>query len=259
MSCFRWVHKGIFVIFLSLSSSVFASCPANKITIGPEIYFLERNREGGSKQEGTMYGVRASYDRLKRYKWYIGGDVFYAEGRLKGHTKLAKLKSTMIQDSLEGRFGYTLQAKNSWGPAITPYIGYGYYRESNHFHSPSPLRVKLINDYSYFGYGFLSSVTIWDNVNVGFNAKFRSMYDARCHVKKDAESEKKKMIIADKLQYRLELPLYYHFCFLNLDAEVGLVPFFEKQHYGGRENYPNNFFDTKLRLYGANLQLSCWF
>jgi hypothetical protein len=258
MPDFRQACGAFLVIFLSLTSLA-TSLPANKISVGPEIYYLERKKEGGSKQHGMMYGVRGSYDRLKRYKWYIGGEALYAEGRLRGHTKSAKLKSTMVQESAEGRFGYTFQAKNSWKPSFTPYIGYGYYRESNHFHSPSPLKVKLINDYSYFGYGFLSSAAVCLNITVGFNAKFRSMYDARCHVKKDSEAENKKMLIKDKLQYRLELPLYYDFCFCNLNAEIGLVPFFESQHYGGRENYPNDFFDTKLWLYGANLQLTCRF
>lgn len=246
----------LLAILLSVASSSFASLPLNKVSVGPEIYHLERKREGGSKQKGIMYGVRASYDRLGRYKWYLGAEGFYAQGWLKGHTKLAKLKSTMVQESLEGRFGYTFQAKNCLRPSLTPFIGFGYYRESNHFHSPSPLTVKLISDYSYLAYGFLSSLDVCSNITLGFNLKFRSMYDARCRVKKDPELEGHKMVIKDELQYRLELPIYYYFCFCNLNAEVGLVPFFEKQHYGGRENFPNDFFDTKLWLYGAHLQLT---
>lgn len=249
--------QGTFLaILLCLVSTATACPPVNKVSVGPEIYYLERKRDGGSKQDGMMYGARASYDRLGRYKWYLGAEAFYAEGRLKGHTTSAKLKSTMVQESLEGRFGYTFQAKNCWRPSLTPFIGYGYYRESNHFRSPSPLRVKLISDYSYAAYGFLSSVEVLCNVTVGFNAKFRSMYDAKCRVKKDPEREGHKMVIKDELQYRLELPIYYEFCLCNFNAEVGLVPFFERQHYGGRENFPNDFFDTKLWLYGANFQLT---
>lgn len=228
--------------------------PINKLNLGPEIYYLERERDGGSKQKGMMYGVRGSYERLKRYKWYLGVEGFYGIGKIKGHTKLFKLKSTMQQESIEGRFGYTFQAKNSWKPAFTPFIGYGYYRESNQYHSPTPLKLKFINDYTYLSYGFLSSIAVSSCVTIGANAKFRSMYDPKCRVKKDPDADDTKMLIEDKLQYRLEFPICYHFYVSCFNAEIGIVPFFERQHYGGRENFPNNFYDTKLWLYGANIQ-----
>lgn len=246
-------------LFLSAVSAVSASLPASKVSIGPEVYYLDRKREGGSKQHGMMYGVRGSYERIKRYKWYIGAEGFYAEGTLKGHTSNSKLKSIMVQESAEGRLGYTFQAKDCFRPSFTPFGGYGYYRESNRFHSPSPLRVKLVADFSYISYGFLSSITPFSHITVGFNAKLRSMYDAKCRVKKDPDLENTKMVIKDKLQYRLELPIYYDFCLCCLNAEIGLVPFYESQHYGGRENFPNDFFDTKLWLYGANLQFTLRF
>lgn len=36
---------------------------------------------------------------------------------------------------------------------------------------------------------------------------------------------------------------------------VGLVPFYEYRFYGHRANFPFDFLETKLKLYGATLKL----
>src|SRR5204862_454619 len=100
-------------------------------------------REGGASQSGCLYGVRGSFERIGRYKWYLGIEGLYGRGAINGHSGSGvKLKSTLTDRFIEGRFGYTFQAKCRLIPSFTPFIGYGYADETNHYKSPSPLIVK---------------------------------------------------------------------------------------------------------------------
>ena len=55
--------------------------------IGPEIYYVSRLKEGGSRQGGTLYGVRLGYDHVQRYKFYWGIDALWAKGTLRRQKK----------------------------------------------------------------------------------------------------------------------------------------------------------------------------
>jgi len=229
----------------------------NKFSVGPEIYHLQRTREGGTQQAGWIYGVRASYDRIKRYRLYFGLDGLYAKGTLHGHNSTDdKLKSTFTDEHIEARFGYTFQAKCDYQPAITPFVGYGYLRDTNKFHDPSPLTLKFVTSYRYVAYGFLSSIAPMEDLNIGLNFKGWSMIHARTKVQDDPDEDDVTMLMGERFNYRIELPILYRYCACNEHLEVGLVPFYEFRHYGKRENFPFDYFDTKFRLWGFNLQLT---
>lgn len=231
--------------------------PLYKASIGPEIYHIKRTREGGASQSGTAVGVRGSFERIGRYKWYAGVEGLYGCGTIKGHSANGnRLKSRLTDRMIEGRVGYTFQSKCGWLPSFTPFVGYGYSEELNHYKSPSPLLVNFKNRASYFSFGFLSSVMITQSLTVGFNLKARSLVDPECLVKNDPVFDQLKMHINDEVQYRFELPFYYDFYSCDQVFELGLVPFYEFRHYGGRENYPFDFLDTKLKVYGLNLQFT---
>jgi hypothetical protein len=230
----------------------------HKLSVGPEIYHLQRIREGGTKQDGWLYGVRASYDRIKRYKFYWGVEGHWAQGTLHGHNGAGdKLKSTFTDEQIEGRLGYTFQAKCLYQPAITPFAGYGYFRDTNKFKNPSPLTVKFVTTYRYAVYGFLSSIAPADSWNVGLNFKGWSMIHARAKVQDDPDEDDVTMLIGEKkLNYRIEVPVLYRYCCCNEHLEVGVVPFYEFRHYGRRENYPFDFADTKFKLWGVTFELT---
>ena len=231
--------------------------PLYKASIGPEVYHIKRTREGGASQSGTAVGVRGSFERIGRYKWYFGLEGLYGSGTINGHSgNGVKLKSKLTDRMVEGRAGYTFQSKDGWLPSFTPFVGYGYCEELNHYKSPSPLLVNFKNHSSYVSFGFLSSVMVFQELTVGFNLKARSLVDPECIVKNDPVFDRMKMHIDDEIQYRLELPIYYDFFADCGTFELGLVPFYEFRHYGGRENYPFDFLDTKLKIYGLNFQLT---
>src|SRR5436190_24377747 len=89
--------------------------PLYKASIGPEFYHVKRTREGGTSQSGNLIGVRGSFERIGRYKWYIGIEGLYGQGIIKGHSGSGlKLRSRLTDRQIEGRFGYTFQGKCSF-------------------------------------------------------------------------------------------------------------------------------------------------
>lgn len=228
----------------------------NTVSIGPEVYRVNRHRAGGTKQKGNSAGVRATYDRIKRYHFYLGAQLFYGTGILRGHSSNGdKIRSRLTEKMIEGNIGYTFQAKCFPHVSFTPFAGYGYFRDVNKFSPPSSLKIKFTTQFRYISFGFLSSIYATPCLTLGINARFKWPWQTRCKVTDDPDYDTIRQIVDDRLHYRIELPITYFGCFCRDHYEIALVPFFEQRLYGARENFPFDFFKTKFTLYGANLQL----
>ena len=227
----------------------------NSLSVGPEVYGVHRERAGGNKQNGNAVGVRVTYDFIKRYNIYLGGQYFYGTGILHGHSGMGdKIRSRLTSQMIEGNAGYTFQAKCFPHISFTPFAGYGYFSDVNKFIPPTSLQVKFTTQFRYVSFGFLSSIYALPCFSVGVNARFKWPLQTHCKVTNDPDFDTIRQIVGDKLHYRIELPLTYFGCLLYNSFELALVPFFEQRLYGARENYPFDFFKTKFTLYGANLQ-----
>lgn len=224
--------------------------------VGPEIYYLKRTREGGSKQQGCLFGGRLGYDYIRRYAFYFGVEGLYAGGNLDGRNKEhKKLKSTFIDANAEARFGYTFEAKNSYHPSFTPFIGIGYFWEANKFKHPSPLPVHFHNKFTYIPVGFLSRFFVNENLSVGLNFKARFIYEGKVTATHDADCDDSSQTYEEYPQYRVELPISYYFNWCSTDSGVTFEPFYEYRHYGHRANFPFDFLDTKFNLFGVTLKV----
>lgn len=224
----------------------------NQFFLGPEIYYVNRDRSGGTTQNGVIYGVRGGYEHIKRYKFYWAIDALYGEGYLYGKSSLGShLKSRFIDRNIEGRFGYTLQQKAGYRFSLTPFIGLGYATETNNFIKPEALPVHFQLKYSYVCGGFLSQMTMRPNFDAGVNFKLKYLLEAKNHVTHDPKFEDTQMLVKEEFQYRVEVPITYHWCPRFL---IRLEPFYEFRHYGGHLNFPFDFFETKLNIYGATLK-----
>lgn len=231
-------------------------CRANSVSIGPELYRVHRHRDGGTRQKGNAAGIRVTYDHIKRYKFYLGAQLFYGTGILRGHSgNDSNIRSRLTERQLEGNLGYTFQMKCFPHVAITPFAGYGYFREVNKFSPPSPLSLKFTTQFQYVSFGFLSSVYVLPCLTVGVNARFKWPWQVRCKVTDDPDFDTIRQQVGNRIHYRIELPVTYFGCFLRRGIELACVPFFEQRFYGARENYPFDFFKTTYTLYGLNLQL----
>lgn len=251
------MKKLLFLPFLFVY--LFLSADINPY-IGPEIYYVKRLKEGGSKQEGTLYGVRIGYDRVKRYKLYWGIDGLWAKGTLEGNRKRENVtdhfKSRFTDINVEARVGYTFQNKGRCF-SFTPYSGLGYFWEKNCYQHPSPLQVHFKNTFSYIPIGFLSEIFITPNWSAGFNFKVRYLIEAEQKVEHDPEFGTLTQHYEEKLQYRAELPVTYYWVCKPL--AISLVPFFEYRPYGHRANFPFDFLELKMKFYGATLKFQYLF
>lgn len=228
--------------------------------VGPEIYWVKRIKETGAKQSGPLYGVRAGYDHIYRYKWYWGVEAFWARGTLTGKSRQDpliedRIKSIFTDSNVEARFGYTFQSKYWRCLSFTPYFGGGYFWEYNNYISPSPLHIHCKNTFSYIPVGFFSQVFITPKWSIGLNAKVRYILEGQHHVSNDPKYPSLKQQYEEKLQYRVELPITYFYCWKKYSLGASLVPFYEYRSYGHRANYPFDFLRTDFELFGATLKL----
>lgn len=231
-------------------------CPQHLFYVGPEAYYMRRVKEGGTKQHGVLGGVRAGYDRIKRYGLYWGIEGYYATGTLRGKSATnAKLVSRVQDSEIEGRIGYTFNRKTGFSAFFTPFGGYGYFCQRNNFRHPSPIHLHFRDHFQYAVAGFLSSLFINPCLSVGANFKVKFMIDGKSQIGNDPKFENSTLLMNNKEQYSLDLPINYAVCFQEHIFDLSFVPFFQYRHYGGRENYPFDFIDTKFWVYGGRLLL----
>ncbi len=231
------------------------------MSIGPEIYYIERTTEKGTKQNGCMYGERISYDRVRGWNIYYGADQYYAKGTISGKTKKGtRLKSTLTDAEVEGRLGFTFE-KCSWKRAFfTPFGGYGYFAGTNKYRSPSPIHVKFRPRFSYYTAGFLSGFNISNCFRIGANFKAKFMVGATNKIEDDPDFDTLHQDIGESILYQVDIPLTYRFCDCNFESyEISLVPFYRTRCYGAKENYPFDFFETKFKMWGARLMFTYLF
>lgn len=243
-------------IFLECSEECERIAP-NRVYLGPELYHVKRTREGGTSQHGTVFGGRLNYDYIKRYNFYVGADAFYSTGTLNGTSASdAKLRSHFHDEYFEGRAGYTLQQKCGRHFSLTPFVGGGYAAEKNDFVDPSPLPIHFKISYSFVCAGFLSEAFITPKFLIGLNFKTRYLIDPKNKVSNDPDNDPVTMNITQHFQYRIDLPLTYN---MSEHCLLCLVPFWEYRHYGHHFNFPFDFLDTKLKIYGVTFKLAyCW-
>jgi hypothetical protein len=240
--------------------------------IGPQIFNSKRTRDNGVVQHGVMYGGTAGYDRLKRNAFYVGLWGSYAQGILRGKTSpneegvKSALRSRFREAEVEGRFGFTMQAKRGMRFFLTPFVGAGYFNELNHVLPPSP-EDSLMKSRTSFGYaslGALSGIFVTHRLRIAidFDAKF--MVHGRCK-SFDTEEElpegKKSAItpIGEKIQYYTQLPITYQLTEDRHWLNFSFVPFLRYRHYGAHNAYFGKFYPTHFKNYGASLLLFCRF
>ena len=221
---------------------------------GPEIYDVQRTKEGGTKQSGVLYGVRGGYEHICRYKLYWGIEGLWAKGVLEGKNQDIRLKSELTDANIEARIGYTFQCKSWRCASLTPYFGGGYFWEMNNYMHPSPLHVHFTNTFSYIPVGFLSQIYITPHWSIGLNFKARFLVESEVRVSHDPDHENQTQNYEDEVQYRVELPITYFLCWKQHSLAVNIVPFYEYRPYGHRANFPFDFLETKLNLYGVTLK-----
>ncbi len=232
----------------------------HQLSLGPEICYLTRTREGGTEQSGTLYGFRAIFDSLERYKIYYGLEGAYAAGILKGHSGSdIRLKSVFSQGNLEGRLGYTFQSQSKQYISLTPYGSVGYFLELNNYKKPSPMHIHFRNRFFYGGVGCMLKGCLRPCLDFALNVSVRYSIDGKMTASHDPEFDSSTIKYMQKMLCRVSLPLNYHYRATNLRHCFTCTPFFEYRHYGKKRAIPFDFLDTRIRCWGVDLMYSFCF
>lgn len=220
------------------------------LDVGPLWSYLWREKETGSEQKGSLYGLQGSYNRIKRYGWYLGADGSYCAGILRGsvhhQTPIRSRYSTL---TAEGRLGYTFMQKEGYNIGFTPFLGGGYIEERNNFTHPIDLPIHLKTSFPFAAGGFLLFGRPFSSVTAALSFKVRLPYEPTCKVTNDPDNEPMTQRIAERLHYRVDLPISWTMgtsgCFaLTLD------PLLEIRTFGTQTNYPFDFIKTKETFLG---------
>ncbi len=226
----------------------------HRLGVGPEVYFAERNKEGGSHQNGLIYGFRITYDRAKPWRTYWGIDGHYGHGRLKGHAADGQpLNSNFEVGDVEGRVGYVIELCSRYRPFFIPFVGVGYITQTNRFFPPVFLPVRFCINYEYVAAGF--AVGGWISpifsTQVAFKAGFPT--NVRCDISNDPSFPDQTQYCGKKVQYWIDLMFTRHGCLNGHRVSLSLIPFYRYRRFGGREGFPFDFVDTQYQFYGARL------
>ena len=228
----------------------------HELTLGPQVYSLKRERQGGTFQKGFLYGGYLNYQRLRWNGFYAEGNVSYASGDLKGKTASgASLKSTLNEFLSEGTLGWTFGLTLGKPISITPYAGYGTFRSTNEFRHPSPLLCRFEDTFQFPIIGIYGLVYWTPCLSFGVNFKARWMEGAKEKVSGDEEMGTLEMMIGDNWLYELQLPITYQFNWNGYCLNANLIPFWDRRDFGGREGYPMDFIQTRYTIYGLRLLL----
>ena len=234
----------------------------HQVFVQPDLYYLKRTRAGGSHQSGLMHGVKFGYKRIICNGFYWEANASYGDGKIKGKNgNGVSLHSKFSDENVEGRFGYTFEFTRFLDFSFTPYGGYGYFKQTNRFVDPSPLTIEFRDSFHFASLGFLSELFTIYRFSVGLDFEAKFMIDGKSKVVDDPDPtiEDMYLIIGNKTQYDVEIPITYIWCCEERQWHLGLIPFYQLRQYGGHENYPYDFLRTKYEIYGARLSLDWQF
>jgi len=143
--------------------------PVHSFEIGPEIAYMEYREPDVMRQDGFMYGLKASYTYRDEVMFRIEGRSSYSEMDYKNSGEMNNLNNYVFE--ARGLVGYDIPLTRT--SLMTPYIGfgyrwlyddsgghvsttgaYGYDRESNYYYTPLG-----IETYSDLGNGWSWGMT----------------------------------------------------------------------------------------------------
>lgn len=231
-----------------------------QVWVGPEAYHVRRCRTVGSEQCGWLYGVHGGIDRLQGNAIYYGFEGYYACGCIEGKTGMGtRVESRMSDADAEGKIGYTFAIPLCGCLSLTPFTGGGYFWNVNQFRKPEKMRFRFRDTFGFWTLGGSIQWSFASRWSIGLIGKARIMFHGRSFVSRDPINKDRTLIMGNRPHYEVELPLSTYFCLCEQNWGVSLVPFYRYRHYGGRENFPFDFFDTRIQIWGLRTQLDYLF
>jgi hypothetical protein len=226
------------------------------VYFGGEGYYLKRKLETGTRQEGSLYGIRLTHERVRPWSWYWAAEGHWARGHLDGHSsRHFPIRSEMTDVDVEGRLGFTLRCCRL---LLTPIVGIGYFSESNDFKPPTPLVVLVRTHVGYVPLGIVSRFYLRPRLSIGLDAKALLPFDGQAKVC-DPELGESRLNFDPRIDYAIELPIRYRLCGRARNLELLLALFWRARSYGRHCGVTHDFYETRITIGGARLQLGYYF
>lgn len=232
--------------------------------IGPVWYSRHRERfraiDDGtvvqtSKMNGSIWGVHAEYDRIRRCSLYWGVEGQWAQGKITGTTLThSPLRATDTDWYAEGRLGWTFAPAVYARPVAILYTGIGYFREKIAYRAPTPMQITSEISFTYVPLGLFVQAWLTWGFWIGFRGEvWFPTADPVNRIHLDPLYGDYKIYASWKADYRLELPMQWNFsgCY-----GLRVTPFYWQIRYGDRFSFPTNFISTKTNIGGVRAELT---
>lgn len=228
----------------------------NRLYLGPDFFYRDYSEEEitpGFKSDefGTLFGLQATYDYVKRNSVYFGLGFRYGGGQTTYDGGLqdqagnslgpAQGKTDNQFLNVEGRLGYTFAPDRQKRFLLSPFVALGYHQWnrdiSGDLSTPSgPVRVLdtlEVYSWGYVGPGFHAEYKVSPKFDIGLNAKLMFMFGGRISLENSFQGivfNDGRGDLGNTLQYEIELPLTYHLIENSRTAvDLKLTPYFRSQ------------------------------
>jgi Outer membrane protein beta-barrel domain len=228
----------------------------NRLYIGPDFFYRDYSEEEitpGFKSDefGTLFGLQATYDYVKRNSVYFGLGFRYGGGQTTYDGGLQDAAGNSLGPAqgktdnqflnVEGRLGYTFAPDRQKRLLISPFVALGYHQWnrdiSGDLSTPSgPVQVLdtlEVYSWGYVGPGFHAEYKVSPKFDIGLNAKLMFMFGGRISLENSFQGilfNDGRGDLGNTLQYEIELPLTYHLIENPRTAiDLKLTPFFRSQ------------------------------
>jgi hypothetical protein len=227
----------------------------HRLYLGPDFFYRDYSEEEivpgfKSNEFGTLFGLQATYDYVKRNSVYFGlgfryggGQTTYDGGLQGGGVIIPATGKTENQFfNIEGRLGYTFAPGRERRFLISPFVALGYHQWnrdiSGNVTVPGFGQVQVadtteVYSWGYVGPGFHAEYKVSRKFDIGLNAKLMVMLGGRIKVENSFAGilfDEGRGDLGNTLQYEFELPLTYHLVENPRSAiDLKFTPYFRSQ------------------------------
>lgn len=199
----------------------YKEAPANRLFIGPDLYYQERSV--------GHYGLDFGYE-------YKKSDFVY--GRFDIDTTWGNFDSDKYNFNVEGKLGYSFSPR--LGLDVIPYMGFGYYQlnvedtifrwsASSNTYQQYNGQAKFTWDYPLLG--CLINYAVNNVFEIGFNVKFMYAFNTKVSTPAYRYGSNRTQSIGSSFQSSFEFPLTFY---LNTQktCDLRLVPYYVDRNLG---------------------------
>jgi hypothetical protein len=241
----------------ALFGSFFQLKEGHEFSIGPEVFYTDRELQTGTTMDGWFQGWRGTYEHLHPYSLYFGAESSFSQGFLKGErSNGASQQGDFLELDTDLRIGYTLGIEKWKNLTFTPFVGYKYYCGHLILILPSTPAPTCEDHFSAFTMGLITKFDPCQRVRIGFDLRSYYMFSGENTLKRVSSSFPLiTRTMGEDFHWTLQVPIDIQICSKQEKARLRFMPFLRHKSYGAWGGSPANFPKTTLCSYGVAVML----